>query len=72
MTTSMIERVTVLDEPDLEFRYGQRVQDPRDGLALFGPYDADQAHPKMPVYGVIGTPEGIVCFRAWSAALYFP
>ena len=34
-------------EPDLEFRYNQRIKDPRDGLTLFGPYDADHAsHPK--------------------------
>src|SRR5262249_22885831 len=29
----------------------------------------DAAHPRTPAYGVIGTPEGIECFRAWSAAL---
>jgi hypothetical protein len=69
MTTSTVERVTVLDEPDLEFRYGQRVQDPRDGLALFGPYDADATPPRTPAYGVIGTSEGIECFRHWSVAL---
>ena len=69
MTTPTIERVMVLDEPELEFRYGQRVQDPRDGLALFGPYDADESHSRTPAYGVIGTPEGIDRFRAWSAAL---
>lgn len=69
MTATIIERVTVFDEPELEFRYGQRVQDPRDGLALFGPYDADDSHPRTPAYGVIGTPEGIEGFRAWSVAL---
>jgi hypothetical protein len=69
MTATTIERVTVLDEPELEFRYGQRAQDPRDGLALFGPYDADESYPRTPAYGVIGTPEGVECFRAWSVAL---
>jgi hypothetical protein len=37
---SMSENLTVLDEPRLEFRYGQGMADPHDGLSLFGPYDA--------------------------------
>ncbi len=69
MMTSTIERVMVLDEPDLEFRHGQRVQDPRDGLSLFGPYDAEDAHPRTPAYAVIGTAEGIRQFHAWSVAM---
>ena len=35
--TMMNERVKVFSEPDLEFRYGQKAKDPRDGLGLFGP-----------------------------------
>jgi hypothetical protein len=36
-----------LEEPELEFRYSQRTQDPKEGLSIFGPYDADQpSHPK--------------------------
>jgi len=36
-----------LEEPQLEFRYTQRTQDPKEGLSIFGPYDADQpSHPK--------------------------
>jgi hypothetical protein len=66
------ERVTVLDEPELEFRFGQRVQDPRDGLALFGPYDADEAAPKTPTYIVLGPLEGVEAFTAWSQAFNRP
>jgi len=63
----------ILPEPDLEFRYGQRVCDPRDGLALFGPFDADTpAHPHSIVYGVIGTRIGIDAFRAWSKRFVRP
>lgn len=66
----MNARVQLLDEPALEFRYGQRVQDPRDGLSLFGPCDVDEpSHPKSLAYGVVGPPEGIALFRTWSAAM---
>ena len=63
----MTSSVILFDEPDLEFRYGQRMQDPRDGLALFGPFDAD--HPSRPrslSYIVLGTDKGIEKFHVWS------
>ena len=60
----------ILDEPNLAFRYGQRVSDPRDGLSLFGPWDADSAgHPEAISYGVVGTSKGIDLFSAWSLAM---
>src|SRR4051794_12314789 len=64
----MAEDVIVLDEPDLEFRYGQRVKDPRDGLGLFGPYGYDDrsARPHSFTYIVLGTEQGIESFSAWS------
>jgi hypothetical protein len=63
----------LLPEPELEFRYGQRALDPRDGLSLFGPYDADaSSHPRGVVYGVIGTGDGIRRLRAWSKAFVAP
>lgn len=69
----MTARVHILDEPVLEFRYGQRVQDPRDGLSLFGPCDLDEpSHPKSLAYGVVGPPEGIALMRTWSAAMNKP
>ena len=37
----MDEAVRILDEPVLEFRYGQAVVDPRDGLSIFGAFDTD-------------------------------
>ena len=49
-----------LDEPNLEFRYGQKVADPRVGLSIFGPYDSDQpSHPLNISYGIVGTDRGI-------------
>lgn len=48
-----------LPEPQVEFRYEQRMHDPHAGLALFGPFSADtMSHPKSVVYGVLGSPQG--------------
>lgn len=67
------ENILILPEPELEFRYSQKMQNPRDGLTLFGPYDADaSSHPKNIAYGVIGTPEGISAFESWSEAIIKP
>jgi hypothetical protein len=44
------------------------MHDPRDGLSLFGPFDADETHPTSPAYIVLGPPEGIAAFSAWSSA----
>ena len=66
----MLRELVILDEPALEFRYGQAVIHPRDGLSLFGPYDADApGHPAALTYGVVGTPTGIELFSAWSNAM---
>lgn len=66
----MLNEIRILDEPALEFRYGQPVTDPRDGLSLFGPYDADApGQPGALSYGVVGTGEGINLFSEWSKAM---
>jgi hypothetical protein len=68
-----IGQLTVIEEPPLEFRYGQRLSDPRDGIALFGPYDADTpSHPKSIVYGLIGTPASVNKVRSWSREFVRP
>jgi hypothetical protein len=62
-----------LVEPGLQFRYGQAMADPRDGLALFGPPDTElSSHPRSIAYGVIGTSEGIKSFASFSDALTKP
>jgi hypothetical protein len=69
----MSNSLLMFREPDLEFRYNQRVKDPRDGLALFGPYDTDLAgHPQSVPYIVLGTPEGINAFAGWSSLMNGP
>src|SRR4051794_39104298 len=54
-----------LSEPLLEFRYGQKLAYPRDGLFLFGP-SGDVNEVRTVRYGVIGTTEGVRRLRAWT------
>lgn len=69
----MCKSVIVFNEPDLEFRYGQRVKDPHDGLALFGPFHVDQSsQPGALTYIVLGSEEGLARFSLWSAAMNQP
>ena len=60
-------RLTHLGEPLLEFRYGQRLAYPRDGLFLYGPV-GDVGQLKSVRFGVIGTAEGVRRFNVWSNA----
>lgn len=52
-----------LPEPTLLFRHGQAMEDPRDGLTLFGPLDAGKPHGISS--GVIGTKVCIDKFKRW-------
>ncbi|MFH1368515.1 MAG: hypothetical protein ABII64_05240 [Elusimicrobiota bacterium] len=63
----------ILQEPKLQFRYGQMVEDPHDGLTLFGPYDSDMSsHPKVISYGVVGTRLGIDALQKWVTQISGP
>jgi hypothetical protein len=65
--------IEILPEPVLNFRYGQAMVDPRDGLSIFGPFDTDaSSHPRSIVYGVIGTGRGIDAFKGFTRALTGP
>jgi hypothetical protein len=66
----MIRRLLKLDEPRLLFKHGQAMEDPRDGLTLFGPLDEGKPHGIRG--GVIGTALGIAKFRAWVDWLQRP
>ena len=50
-----------LEEPSLRFGLGQSVDDPRDGLTLFGPLDSGETTAIK--VGAVGTPEGIERFE---------
>ena len=69
----IVDSIIAFDEPELEFRYGQRMADPRDGLALFGPYDADlPSRPGKLSYILMGTNKGIATFKKWADAMNRP
>jgi hypothetical protein len=52
-----------IPEPRLLFRHDQTMEDPRDGLTLFGPLD--ESKPYGIKAGVIGTETGIQSFQRW-------
>ena len=52
-----------LDEPLLLFNHNQALEDPRDGLSLFGPLKSKP--PYGISYGIVGTEEGIERFYKW-------
>lgn len=71
--SKIIDSIIVFDEPELEFRFEQRVVDPRDGLALFGAFDTDlPSRPGLLSYIVIGTDKGITDFKKWADAMNRP
>lgn len=70
MTTSLL---SLLDEPELEFRFGQRCRDPHAGLGLFGPFDSDlPSQPGGISYGVVGTDWGIDRFATFAERVAGP
>ena len=64
MTNSLLH----INEPRLSFGYGQELENPKDGLFLFGPLD-DRANPAEIRIGVIGTPQGLDCFDEWVESI---
>jgi hypothetical protein len=66
----MIRKLLKLDEPRLLFQHGQAMEDPRDGLTLFGPLDEGKPHGIRA--GVIGTASGIAKFKTWVDWLQCP
>ena len=56
-----------LPEPLLEFGYGQSLDDPKQGLFMFGPLD--ERRPSSMRVGVVGTPTGIELYKSWIKAI---
>ena len=65
MTNSLLQHI---EEPRLSFRYGQELEHPKDGLFLFGPLE-DKAKPAEMRIGVVGTLDGLACFREWITSI---
>lgn len=59
-----------LPEPRLLFRHNQAMEDPRDGLTLFG--TLDEGKPFGIRWGVIGTSGGITRFKRWVERINSP
>lgn len=59
-----------LEEPLLLFGHGQGVEDPRDGLTLFGPLDKDRPYGVR--WGVVGTEEGIERLKGFVRRVKVP
>lgn len=54
-------------EPFLEFGYSQILDDPKQGLFLFGPLD--ERRPASMRVGVVGTPAGIELYKQWVKSI---
>ena len=65
----MSDRFHFFDEPLLSFGGGQTAEDPRDGLALFGP---SETRASLADHVVVGTTEGIELWKRWAEALNAP
>src|ERR1700687_319395 len=61
-----------IEEPRLEFGHGQALEDPRDGLNLFGPYDRGLGNAYGIRAGVIGTKAGIKRLNNWVKTIQMP
>lgn len=64
-TSSSDMKITVLDEPPLEFGGGSRHVDPRHGITDYGPADATSSTVRTIRAGIIGTPAAIDGLRRW-------
>lgn len=65
----MSDRFYFIDEPLLTFKDNQVAEDPKDGLALFGPNESRGA---MPDNVVIGSRSGLELWDKWCEALNMP
>mgnify|MGYP001800844476 CR=1 FL=1 len=57
-----------IEEPPLEFAFGQNSPHPKDGLFLYGPLARSKKTREIKV-GVVATPDGIALFREWGRKL---
>lgn len=65
----MADEFYLIEEPKLSFGENQIAEDPKDGLALFGP---NESRGSMPDNIVIGTKQGVQLWNDWCNALNSP
>lgn len=67
-------KIEKLPEPQLKFAHNQKMEDPRDGLTIFGPFDKGKVNDFS--VGVIGTNKGVKRIKKWlnkiSKPIYHP
>lgn len=63
--------IIYIEEPKLEFAYGQASPHPKDGLYLFGPKGKSKRTKEIRI-GVLGTAEGCQMFKQWAERLKNP
>lgn len=69
----MVSALHPIPEPNLVFRHDQVAVDPRIGLSVFGPYDADLASRRRSLpYGVVGRRRGVAALGEFIQALRGP
>lgn len=56
-----MQELTKIDEPKILFGYSQMLEDPRDGLTIFGPLE--NLKPYGIISGVVGTKDGLHKFK---------
>ena len=66
----VMNRISVIDEPKLVFGYGQKTIDPRDGLALFGPFE--KLGPYTMRVGIIGCGSFVEDYHAFVRQMNMP
>jgi hypothetical protein len=65
-----LRRLQKFKEPRLKFAYGQVLEDPRDGLSVFGPFDKGKINNFS--VGIIGTSTGIRRCKEWLLKIRRP
>ncbi len=65
-----MNKLIYIKEPKLNFGFNQRIEDPRDGLVLFGPYNKFSSYSIQA--GVIGTAEGIRYYTSFVNKIMSP
>jgi hypothetical protein len=65
-----MKNLILFPEPTLLFGHGQRMEDPRDGLTLFGPIENNKPHGIR--NGIVGTKDGLRKFKNYLKTLQTP
>lgn len=65
-----MKKLLLLPEPKLLFGHDQKIEDPRDGLTLFGPIENNKPHGIR--NGIVSTKEGLRKFREYLGTIQTP